>query len=76
MNHRTRLERLEGRRGDVRWCRCGFDRDRCQAETQAAMETGEPTPSECDRCGGTRISVQYYDASDGNLWRGLHGRSA
>ena len=59
MNLNRRLRDLERRHGGIVWCRCPYDRERERAETLRAYETGEPTPGVCDRCGGTRISIQY-----------------
>ena len=54
-----RLEQLEDQRTEEQWCRCPFDRERHREEDERAWTTGEPTPSECDRCGGRRVSIQY-----------------
>ncbi len=54
-----RLRRLEAERFERDWCRCPFDPERERAESLAAMETGQPTPSVCTVCGGGRIAVQY-----------------
>ena len=60
----ARLRRLEQAHIEQQWCRCPYDAERARAETARAMDTGEPTPSGCDRCGGARISIQYVEWRD------------
>ena len=59
MSLSDRLRRLEQQHGAIRWCRCPYDADRQRAETEWAMDSGEPTPSVCHRCRGARVSIQY-----------------
>ena len=59
MSLANRLRRLEQHHGAIQWCRCPYDAERHRAEDRAAMDSGEPTPSRCDRCGDARIAVQY-----------------
>jgi hypothetical protein len=65
----TRLRRIEQQHAEIRWCRCPYDRERERAESLRAMETGEPTPGECDVCGGARVRIHYVE------WGELYNRT-
>ena len=58
-NLNARLHRLEQRHDETRWCQCDYDLEKHRVEDLQAMDSGVPTPSRCDVCGGARISIQY-----------------
>ena len=72
MSLADRLRRLEQQHGAIPWCRCEYDAERHRAEDERAYETGEPTPSRCDRCSGARVSIVYVPWEQ-LLWHGLPG---